>query len=135
MQIILGVHATQADANERGGRRFKEGKSFKPLLPRRTVFTNVSAVQTSPYFPLYILQHKSFHLKYQFKRCRVINFWTLRRLQIILVVWWLFLWWEHLLPEVGFWLTNSFHVKVSHSHQVVKSFQLFLDLPGFVPVT
>lgn len=44
VQITLGVHAPLADANERGGRRLKEGKSFKPLLPRKAMFTNVSAM-------------------------------------------------------------------------------------------
>jgi len=44
VSITVGAHATPADDNERGGRRIKEGKSFKPLLPMNAVFTNVSAM-------------------------------------------------------------------------------------------
>lgn len=42
--ITGGAHATPADADERGGRRVKEGKSFKPLLPMKAMLANVSAM-------------------------------------------------------------------------------------------
>lgn len=63
VSIPAGAHAPSADANERAGRQFEEGKSFKPLLLVKAVFANDSATQTSPCFTLYLLQHQSFHLK------------------------------------------------------------------------
>lgn len=44
VSITVGAHATPADANEGGGRRFKEGKSFKLLLPMKAMFINASAL-------------------------------------------------------------------------------------------
>lgn len=83
MVINVEGHAALVADNERDGRRFKEEKTFKTLLPMKTVCRSISNISLSTFQSLHYFNISHFNQKLTARSTRLIYF---QEVAVILVV-------------------------------------------------